>query len=361
MDTTFKEKVLSAFLKPAQKHKWLKPLMILCAVVILFIYSVFYYIFAYLASNGKRFASLIVVLMFFTVSSSFSFPVFSEGLDGQTKEQDTAIQGAMQENTQDYDSQLMLAHENSIQPEDVKILDDADVLEGYKDAELHGMENVDGYSLDDILEENSQYSNRTRTSGTVGEEVVFDKDDWRLVLINKQHPIPEDYEFTLGIIKGSMKCDERIIGDLIAMFQAAKADGINLEVCSPYRDMSRQEMLFGKKIKLYMDKGMSYMEAYSYASQTVTVPGASEHQIGLAIDITSDTYKTLTVGFADTKAGKWLAEHSCEYGFIVRYPLGKEYITGIEYEPWHFRYVGVDAAMAITEQGLCLEEFIEGL
>lgn len=356
MEKTFKEKVLSAFLEPAKKHKCLKPLMLLCAAVILFVCSIF----EYLASNGKRFASLAVILMLFTVGSSFSFPVFSEGMNEMAEETEENIKsaGKLQNG---YDSQLKLASEADIRPEDVEILDDDDVLEGYEDAELHGMEDAAGYSLDDILEENRQYSNRTQSSGTAGEEVVFDKEDWRLVLINKQHPIPEDYEFTLGTIKGSMKCDERIIGDLIAMFQAAKEDGVNLEVRSPYRDMSRQEMLFGKKIKLYMDKGMSYMEAYSYASRAVTVPGASEHQIGLAIDITSDTYKTLTAGFADTKAGKWLAEHSCEYGFIVRYPLGKEYITGIEYEPWHFRYVGVDAAMAITEQGLCLEEFIEGL
>ena len=360
MDKSFNEKVLSTFWEPAKKHKYLIPfmlLMLLCAAVILFIYSIF----AYLASNGKRFASLIVVLMFFTVSSSFSFPVFSEGLGGQTEESENAVQEVMQETTQEYDSKLMLANEDSIHPEDVKILDDDDVLDGYEDAELHGMEDADKYTLDEILEGNIQYSGSTHASESAGEEVVFDKDDWRLVLINKQHPIPADYTFTLGVIKGSMKCDERIIGDLLAMFQAAKEDGINLVVCSPYRDMSRQEMLFDRKIKKYMDKGMSYMEAYSYASQAVTVPGASEHQIGLAIDIVCDTYKELEEGFADTEAGKWLAEHSCEYGFILRYPLGKEYITGIEFEPWHFRYVGVDAAMAITGQGLCLEEFIEGL
>ena len=110
-----------------------------------------------------------------------------------------------------------------------------------------------------------------------------------------------------------------------------------------------------------MKKGMSYMEAYSLASQIVMVPGASEHQLGLAIDINCDTYTSLDEGFADTEAGKWLAAHCYEYGFILRYPLGKEYITGVEYEPWHFRYVGKEAATVISEQGICLEEFIEGL
>ena len=86
------------------------------------------------------------------------------------------------------------------------------------------------------------------------------------------------------------------------------------------------------------------------------MPGASEHQIGLALDIVTDSYRELNEGFAETAAGKWLAENSYKYGFILRYPLGKEYITGIEYEPWHFRYVGVEAATVITEQGITLEE-----
>ena len=110
-----------------------------------------------------------------------------------------------------------------------------------------------------------------------------------------------------------------------------------------------------------MNRGMSYLEAYQLASQAVTVPGASEHQIGLALDIVTDSYLTLDEGFGDTPAGKWLAENSCHYGFILRYPKDKEYITGIEYEPWHFRYVGTEAATLMTEQGITLEEFWEDL
>ena len=86
------------------------------------------------------------------------------------------------------------------------------------------------------------------------------------------------------------------------------------------------------------------MEAYQLSSQAVTVPGASEHQIGLALDIVCNSYMSLDEGFGDTKAGKWLAANSCRFGFILRYPKGKEDITGIEYEPWHFRYVGKTAA-----------------
>ena len=188
---------------------------------------------------------------------------------------------------------------------------------------------------------------------------AFDASDWRLILVNKQHPIPEDYEFTLGTITGSMQCDERIIEDLLLMLQKAKSDGVNLAICSPYRNLGRQETLFNKKIKLYMGQGMSYMEAYKVASQAVTIPGASEHQMGLALDIFSDTYTSLDEGFADTEAGRWLAEHSCEYGFVLRYPEGKEDITSIEFEPWHFRYVGKEAAAVMTQEGICLEEFWE--
>ena len=158
-----------------------------------------------------------------------------------------------------------------------------------------------------------------------------------------------------------MQCDERIIDDLLDMLQEAEEDGVTLAICSPYRDLEYQQMLFNRKVKRYMNMGMSYMEAYQLSSQAVTVPGASEHQIGLALDIVTDTYVSLDEGFAETPAGKWLAENSYKYGFILRYPKGKEDITGIEYEPWHFRYVGIDAATVITEKGITLEEFWEDL
>lgn len=198
--------------------------------------------------------------------------------------------------------------------------------------------------------------------GTLPKEASFDGQDWKLTLINKQHPIPEDYSFTLGTIKtdkGNMKCDERIIEELNTMMQEAGEDGIHLAICSPYRDLARQESLFNRKIKAYMRGGMTYMDAYKISSQAVTVPGASEHQAGLALDIISDTYTVLEEGFADTPAGIWLEENCARYGFILRYPKGKELITGIEFEPWHFRYVGREAAEIIMEEEICLEEFWE--
>jgi len=226
----------------------------------------------------------------------------------------------------------------------------------------------DMVSVSEILDESKNATDTQATTDTEAalaleqnmepvEAETFESDDWNILLVNKQHPIPEDYDFNLGTISGGMKCDERIITPLFDMLRAANDDGVNLVICSPYRDMDRQTMLFSNKIDNYMENGMSYMDAYNLASQAVTVPGSSEHQIGLAVDIITDKYTTLDEGFGETAAGKWLAENSSDYGFILRYPKGKEEITSIEYEPWHFRYVGLDAARVITENDLCLEEF----
>lgn len=249
-------------------------------------------------------------------------------------------------------------------------------LAAHMEDEHAAVSKEDAANLDDLIEKSKETAfvsdiplgatqaegtDRSTETGDSMDAVVFDKNDWKLLLINKQHTIPEDYEFTLGTIKGSMRCDERIIEPLTQMFAAAKKDGVNLVVRSPYRDMARQEYLFERKVKNFQTTGLSYMDAYKKASITVTVPGASEHQVGLAVDITSDTYPMLETGFADTEGGKWLAEHSWEYGFILRYPLGKEEVTGIQFEPWHFRYVGVDAAEVITSQNITLEEFVENL
>lgn len=309
----------------------------------------------YFVHNMKRFGSILVVFVFFFISSSFTFDEDGGNLDPALASEWAEIQ----ENYEYVPTTFDL-------PE-VEVLDDDDVMEGYDNEELDvSADEIDQYSLDDILEAN-EISKTTSASvsgtGSTYTSAVshLSKDDWQLVLVNKQHPVPDDYAFELGTIKGSMKCDVRIIDDLMDMMQAAKKDGIKLVVCSPYRDYNRQTVLFNRKIDYYMEKGYSYAEAYKIASMTVTVPGASEHQIGLALDIVSSTYSGLDEGFGETKAGLWLREHCDEYGFILRYPKEKEYVTGIQYEPWHFRYVGKEAAAEIMERGITLEEFLEEL
>lgn len=344
------------------------------AIVGLAVCMLLHHFFEYCRRGTKRFACTAFVLLCFMVGNSFAFPVF------QDENGFVSDEGRIEEVTVTIDSDITFANEQQISYDDIEILEDEDVLDSYEEAELHGMDEADKYLLDDILSEDQQalegtdggqpsdeeqagdeqMSAEDHTDG--GEQTTeFSRDDWQLVLINKQHPIPDDYTFTLGpikTIKGEMQCDERIIEDLLAMMQAAyENDGIILGICSPYRDLNWQKVLFNRKIKAYMERGMSYMDAYALSSQTVTVPGASEHQIGLAVDMVSDTYQNLDEGFANTDAGIWLKEHCSEYGFILRYPKGKEHITSIEFEPWHFRYVGKEAAAIIMEEEICLEEF----
>lgn len=291
---------------------------------------------------------MFTVIVFCVISSSFAFPTMQKekGLVAGNQSEWAEIQ----ENYDYVPVELGISQD--------EVLDDEDVIVGYNNEELNVQDEIDQFTLDDILE-----ANEVSRGMTESEEYssTLSVDDWQLVLVNKQHPVPEDYSFTLGTITGSMKCDVRIIDELMAMLEAAKADGIDLVICSPYRDYNRQTVLFDRKIDYYMERGYSYLEAYKIASITVTVPGASEHQIGLALDIVSDTYTSLDTGFGKTDAGIWLKEHGYEYGFILRYPLGKEYITGIQYEPWHYRYVGKKSATAIMKQGITLEEFLEDL
>ena len=192
------------------------------------------------------------------------------------------------------------------------------------------------------------------------EKRKIDTDDWRLLLVNKQNPVPSDFDVKLANINGSMYADERIINDIYKMIDAASEDGVDLMICSAYRSYDRQRTLFNNKINKLMDEGMTYLEAYKTGSMNVTVPGTSEHHLGLALDILTGSYTTMDDGFGDTEAGKWLAANAQDYGFILRYPKGKEDITGIVYEPWHFRYVGREYARDITSLGVCLEEYLKG-
>lgn len=350
MKKSIEEQVKSKLLRAGRKNRLCGILVIPMLVISMLVFHVFYYI----RGNVKRFSMLAMTFFLFAVYSSFSFPIFIRGQENDT------TWNSLSDEAHD----IVLAEEVEINLEDFELLDDDDVwLDGEEAGELsHGMDIVAKYSALDILESTQTWEPSEKASEEVTENYEFSKDDWRLVLINKQNSIPDDYEVRLGVIdtiKGPMYCDERTIDDMLNMFQAAKEEGIVLEVCSPYRDFEYQQMLFNRKIKRYMNRGMSYMEAYQLANQVVTVPGASEHQLGLALDLVTTNYVTLDEGFAETEAGKWLAANSYKYGFILRYPLGKEYITGIEYEPWHFRYVGVEAATVITNEGITLEEFWE--
>ena len=325
-----------------------------CMIPILFAGIFFFHSIAYMKGNVKRFAMIAMTCLLFVVYSSFSFPMFISGDGNELNLNDVSEEA----------QNIVLAEETEIDLEELMLLEEADAeLTGDLTATSHGMDIEAKYSAADILA-STQYNGTGDGHAAEGEMVEFSKDDWKLLLVNQQHSIPEDYDFPQGDIhtmKGTMHCDARIIDDLLDMLQAAKEDSITLQICSPYRDQAYQEVLFDRKIKQFMNMGLSYMEAYQLGGRVVNVPGASEHQIGLALDIVTDTYTDLNEGFANTAGGIWLAENSYKYGFILRYPKDKEYITGIDYEPWHFRYVGVDAAAVIYERGITLEEFWEEL
>ena len=191
------------------------------------------------------------------------------------------------------------------------------------------------------------------------EELVIKPEDmWCLILTNAEYPVPEDYAVTLRDVSGTdQKVDERIYEPLINMLEAMKAEGLSPVVCSGYRTLDKQEKLFNRKVSAYVKKGRSKEESYALARQTLSVPGSGEHCLGLAVDFYTRSYHQLERAFEKTPEGKWLREHAQDYGFTLRYDEGKEEITGIEYEPWHFRYVGIDVARYLKEHNLSLEEF----
>ena len=181
---------------------------------------------------------------------------------------------------------------------------------------------------------------------------------WQLRLANQSHPLPEDWSVETSTLSNGLKVDARIYDDLTQMLADCAKAGYSALVCSAYRTIKKQTELFERKIKSFMSDGLSHDEAYTAASAIVAIPGTSEHNLGLAVDICASEYQLLNEAQADTPAQKWLMEHCWEYGFILRYPKGKQDITGIIYEPWHYRYVGRDLAQEITESGLCLEEYL---
>ncbi len=142
----------------------------------------------------------------------------------------------------------------------------------------------------------------------------------------------------------------------VKMLEAAKADGVKINIISAYRSTEYQKKLFDEDVSKYMAQGLSFEEAFKKTSQSLALPGRSEHNSGLAIDLLSDEWNDLTEGFENTAAFNWLDKNAYKYGFILRYPRGKEDITGIIYEPWHYRYVGRGWAKHLKKSGKVLEE-----
>lgn len=181
--------------------------------------------------------------------------------------------------------------------------------------------------------------------------------DFTRILVNGKYSLPADYKPTLSeAVPGSGQyLDYRVAPYFRQMYNAAKADGITLTPISGYRSYERQKNNFENRITSNMNSGLDRVEATKLAATVIMIPGASEHNAGLAMDICS-----LADSFENTKEFEWLDEHAAEYGFILRYPKDAKSreITGVVYEPWHYRYVGVEAAREIKSRGITFEEYV---
>ena len=188
------------------------------------------------------------------------------------------------------------------------------------------------------------------------------QDQWNLLLVKKEYPLPEDFSVPeLKQLKSGHMVDSRIYEDLQNMLDDAKAAGVSPIICSAYRSVERQTSLFNERVGKEKDLGKTEEEAAIAAAMVIAVPGTSEHNTGLAVDIVDIDYQLLNEEQENTPAQKWLMANSYKYGFILRYPKNKVEITGVIYEPWHYRYVGQETAKKITEQGITLEEYLNGV
>ncbi|MBP3627057.1 MAG: M15 family metallopeptidase [Clostridia bacterium] len=192
--------------------------------------------------------------------------------------------------------------------------------------------------------------------------VGLDENYERLILVNRENPLPENFDYTKNLVtipkkylNGNRdKMDKDAYPYAKAMVEAAWEDGVELYILSPYRSYSVQQDLFDNKVQRVIKEGTLKEKAEDEAATVVARPGTSEHHTGLAID-----FNSVEEDFEDTPMFRWLQENAEDYGFILRYPKDKTDITGIIYEPWHYRFVGVNAARTINGLGITLEEYIQ--
>lgn len=189
--------------------------------------------------------------------------------------------------------------------------------------------------------------------------VSIPRDEWYMVLANRNSVLPMDFTVDQTETVGEALVDARIADSLRQMVNDAAAAGIKLLPTNGYRTVARQQELWDARVqKLMTENGMSKADAEVRALDYTSRAGTSDHNTGLGLDIVSEDHPGKDLAFADTAASAWLAEHAAEYGFIQRYPSDKTAETGMDYEPYHYRYVGVEQAQLIKASGLCLEEYL---
>ena len=189
-----------------------------------------------------------------------------------------------------------------------------------------------------------------------------DSENWALFLVNNYNKLPENYEPEVVDIGSGKLFHAKAAKYLRKMMRDAQKAGVQLFLSSSYRSVEYQKNLFNNNIAKLMRQGMSEKQALKETAYNIQKPGMSEHNTALAADIVSadwfSDHDDLTQEFENTEHFKWLSENAYKYGFILRYPKDKQEITEINYEPWHYRYVGKKAAEEIKKRGICLEEYM---
>ena len=207
--------------------------------------------------------------------------------------------------------------------------------------------------------EKTQEAGESQTAGEAQEVGTSQPaGDWALLLVNWEHPLDESYSCELVSVRKGVQVDARILEALTQMLSDAESLGYDMLVCSAYRPRERQAQLFEKALKKGLKNGLSEADAEIYALKLHARPGQSEHETGLCVDVVPQDQQVLNSSLEKREEEQWLAAHCAEYGFILRYPRGAEKITGVEFEPWHYRYVGNEPALEIMERGITLEEYL---
>ena len=195
-----------------------------------------------------------------------------------------------------------------------------------------------------------------------GRNYFFDSRGWQILMVNPWNTAPADYDMELVSIGGEQSMEAEAAAAFDVMNQDMIAIGKGPKVNSTYRSAEKQKELFDQRVNAYItQEGLSEEKAKEIVSRSVAAPGTSEHQLGLAVDISDATYVRMDASQMETPTQLWMIENSWQYGFILRYPNNKSAITGIEYEPWHYRYVGKELAAELHELDMTMEEYLDWL
>ncbi len=227
-------------------------------------------------------------------------------------------------------------------------------------SEVESQSSLPSDSSSSKADSSSELSSEESVTPTSEPETPEEADRWRLRLANSENPLPADFTVETAAIRQEfardtgMQFDARAVSALNEMCEAAKADGVRLLVISSYRTVARQTTLYNNEVQEWLAQGYTSEQAKEAAATVVAVPGTSEHNLGLAVD-----FNSVEETFEGTPQYLWLRANAEQFGFVLRYPKDKQSVTGIIYEPWHYRYVGVEHAQKMKELGLCLEEYLE--